>query len=246
MRLLYLDESGNTGTDFNNKHQPFFVLTGVCVEDKKWHEINDYFEEEMKKISPLFESEEIHANKLFNSNSESIFDKNPWQNNLEILEKLVTLISTLNIPITSAKILKKNYEKHFGNNIIDPYLYSFVVIYEKFNDFLKEVNDYGIVFCDELKNMENSLELLYPKLRISNKNIIEKTFYLNSKSNNFVQIADICSFYINKYNCIKNNFSTMSEFKKQHCIKMYEKLNNTILGKNQSFVPFEKIDFYFK
>ena len=223
MRLLYLDESGNTGTDFSNKQQPFFVLTGVCVEDKKWHEINDYFEEEKKKICSLFENEEIHANQLFNSNSKSVFDKNPWIDNLEILEKLVTLISTLDIPITSTKILKQTYKKHFGNNIVDPYLYSFVVIYEKFNNILKEVNDYGIVFCDELKSMENSLEILYPKLRITNKNIIEKTFYLNSNKNNFVQIADVCSFYINKYNCIKNNFSTMSEFKQQHCIKYCRK-----------------------
>ena len=45
--------------------------------------------------------------------------------------------------------------------------------------------------------MEQSLEFLYPKLKIDNKNIIEKTFYLNSKKNNFIQIADICSFYIN-------------------------------------------------
>ena len=35
MKLLYLDESGSTGTDLENKQQPFFVLAGVYVEDKK-------------------------------------------------------------------------------------------------------------------------------------------------------------------------------------------------------------------
>ena len=246
MYLLYLDESGSTGIDFDNKQQPYFVLAGVCIEDKNWHKINDYFQKEKIKICSLFKTEEIHTNNLFNSNSDSVFDKNPWQTNFEILENLVTLISTLDVPVTSAKIFKQDYKKHFGDNIVDPYLYSFVAIYEKFNTFLKENNDYGIVFCDELKKMENSLEILYPKLRDSNKNIIEKTFYLNSKKNNFVQIADICSFYINKYNCIQSNLSTMSEFKKQHCIKMYSKLNNSILGKNKSSIPFDKIDFYFK
>ena len=94
--------------------------------------------------------------------------------------------------------------------------------------------------------MQNNLEVLYPKLTSVNKNIIEKTFYLNSKKNNFVQIADICSFYINKYNCIQKNLSTMDSFKTQHCIKMYEKLNNSIFGQNRASVPFDKIDIYFK
>ena len=135
MSLLYLDESGSTGTDFNNKQQPYFVLAGVCVEDKNWHTVNDYFEEEKIKICPLFKNVEIHTNELFNSNPKSAFYQNPWKYNFEILEKLVNLISTLNIPVTSARILKQAYAKHFGNNIVDPYLYSFAIIYEKFNDF---------------------------------------------------------------------------------------------------------------
>lgn len=62
--------------------------------------------------------------------------------------------------------------------------------------------------------MEKSLEILYPHLKIDNKNIIEKTFYLNSQKNNFIQIADVCSFYINKYYCIKYNQSSMDNIKK--------------------------------
>ncbi len=94
--------------------------------------------------------------------------------------------------------------------------------------------------------MEKSLEVLYPKLQLNNKNIIERTFYLDSKKNNFIQIADICSFYINKYNCIKNNYSTMDNFKKNHCINMYEKLFNSVIGKNHSFVVLEDYDSYFE
>lgn len=54
-------------------------------------------------------------------------------------------------------------------------------MYEKFNNALVRLNDYGIIFCGELKKMEDSLKFLYPKLKIDNKNVIEKSFYLNSK-----------------------------------------------------------------
>ena len=94
--------------------------------------------------------------------------------------------------------------------------------------------------------MEKSLEVLYPKLQINNKNIIEKTFYLNSKQNNFIQIADICSFYINKFNCIQNNYSTMDIFKKDHCINMYKKLSNSVINQSFNFSILENQDEYFE
>lgn len=73
--------------------------------------------------------------------------------------------------------------------------------------------------------MKESLNILYPELKKNNKNIIEKTFYLDSKENNFIQIADFCSFYINKYECIENSLSTMDEYKKEHCLKVFKKIS---------------------
>lgn len=246
MRLLYIDESGSTGTDLDNKKQPFFVLAGVCIADKDWHQVNDYFEKEKIKIYPDFKNIEIHTNELFNSNPKSVFYKNYWKDNFTILEKLVDLVSKLNIKVTNAVILKKTYKKHFGGNIIvDPYLFSYAALYENFNTFLSKHKDYGIVFCDELKSMEESLEFLYPRLKIDNTNIIEKTFYLNSKKNNFIQIADLCSFYINKYNCIKRNLSTMDTFKTEHCINMYNKLSS-LFGDNTKSLILEDLDSYFE
>ena len=40
MYILYADESGNTGTDFDNSQQPIFVLGSVLVNENNWHNIN--------------------------------------------------------------------------------------------------------------------------------------------------------------------------------------------------------------
>lgn len=246
MYLMYMDESGSTGIDLDNKNQPFFVLTGVCVNAKNWHKINDFFEEEKIKIYPDFSNIEIHTNELYNSNPKSVFYKNDWKFNFSILEKIVELISKLDIKVSIATVYKPRYKKHFGNNIVvDPYLYSFAILYEKFNNFLINNKDYGIIFCDELKNMESSLEIMYPKLKQENKNVIEKTFYLNSKKNNFIQIADVCSFYINKYNCIKKGIHTMDSFKTQHCLQMYDKLS-TKFGNIAGYVNISDYENYLK
>ena len=73
--------------------------------------------------------------------------------------------------------------------------------------------------------MKESLNILYPMLKQKHTHIIEKTFYLDSKENNYIQIADICSFYINKYECIINGLSTMDNYKKEHCLRVYKKLS---------------------
>lgn len=246
MELFYIDESGSTGLDLDNRNQPFFVLAGIGVEDKKWHEINNFFEKEKIRIYPDFKNLEIHTNELFNSNPNSPFYKNYWKDNFTILEKLVDLVSNLDVTLSHSLIYKKVYKKHFGNNIIvDPYLYSFAIMYSKFNKYLEKNNNYGILFCDELKSMENSLQILYPRLKIENKNIIEKTFYLDSKKSNFIQIVDICSFYINKYHCITNNLSTMDNFKKEHCLRMYNKISKLIPNNIQE-INYEEFDNYFK
>ncbi len=246
MYLMYLDESGNTGLDLDNKHQPFFVLAGISVLDKNWHEINDYFEREKLKIYPDLKNIEIHTNELFNTNKKSPFYKNSWQYNLQIAENIVDLISSLNINLFSAVIHKSSHKEYFGNNIaVDPYLYSFAVTYEQINNYLKTNNNYGIIFCDEIKKMEKGLKILYPKLKENNRNIIEKTFYLDSKKNNFIQIADVYSFYINKYNCITSNSSTMDILKKEHCIKMFNKIQKLYNHKPDIYIPYNDFDKYF-
>ena len=229
MYLLYADESGNTGTDYLNKQQPYFVLAGIKVKDSDWHKVNNKFQKEKLKICPEFENYEIHASELFNAPKKSIFNKYSWQENLKILEKIVDLTIDLELSlfyiVLDKKVLKKNISSILSSNIqINPYLFGFSGIYSTFNRFLLNNNDYGIIFCDEMNNISNDLELLYPKLIKENSNIIEKSFYVDSKRSNFIQIADICALYINKYFCITKGNISYNDIKKEHCIKMYNKI----------------------
>lgn len=254
MYLMYADESGNTGTDLDNKSQPVLSLAGIVIEDNKWHKVNDFFEAEKIKIYPEFKSYEIHASELFNPPKSSIFNKYPWEDNLRALEKIVDLILACNIKLYYTSIYKPAFKKHllhtFGDNIkIDPYLYAFSLNYNHFNEDMEKLNSYGIVFSDDLQNITQSIELLYPKLVCNNKNIIEKSFYLDSKKNNFIQIADICALYINKFICIRENYCRYNAIKEKHCVLMYEKimtLCENYIEKNISFEEQLTLDNLFK
>lgn len=241
MYILYADESGNTGTDYENKEQPIFVLGSLIVEDKKWHKINKIFNEGKIKIASVLEYTEIHAVDLFNSSKKSIFNNFDWKENLNIIEKLIDLILTLDISFQYIAIDKKNFKRSlnntFGNSIrIDPYIYAFGLLYDKISDYLKSQKDKGLIFLDDIITIPEQLRNIYPILSKENSTIIENAMFLKSKDTNFIQIADIYSFYINKYLSIKNEYKKYSVIKQQHCIDMYQKLSTKTNFMNSKFL----------
>lgn len=241
MYILYADESGNTGTDYDNKEQPIFVLGGLIVEDKKWHKINAVFNREKIIISPLLEHIEIHANELFNSSKKSVFDKNDWKENLKIIEQLVDLILSLDISFQYIAIDKKLF-KHSINNIfrnsikIDPYVYAFGLLYNKISNYISYKKQKGLIFLDDILSIPEKLHTIYPSLSKNNTAIIENAMFLKSKNTNFIQIADIYSFYVNKYFSIQRNYKKYSDVKQQHCIDMYNKLSSKTNFANCEFL----------
>lgn len=253
MHILYADESGNTGTDYDNKEQPIFVLGGLIIEDKKWHEINETFNKEKVKISPLLEHTEIHASELFNSSKKSIFDQFNWKENLHVAERLVELIVSLDISFQfiaiDKKIFKRSLNDVFGNQIkIDPYIYAFGLLYDKISNYLKSKNDNGLIFLDDILTIPEQLSNIYPVISKNNSTIIEKAMFFKSKDTNFIQIADIYSFYINKYFSITKNYKKYSEEKENHCIAMYKKLSSKTNFINSEFlvkyIPFKEEKYY--
>ena len=242
MYLLYADESGNTGVDYDNPQQKIFTLAGVTLPDKDWYVLNNEIQKRKSKISSDLINYEIHTNDIFqgSKNEEKGFDfrKNSIDKNLSILEQLVDMVVDFNMPIFSVVIHKPNFKKFItkthGNSLkIDPYLYAFSFLSIDYNTYLIKKKENGMILLDENNNIVDSLDSLYSKL-LSDKfendtsNIIENALFLESKKNNFIQIADLCNFYINKYYTINWFHPLVNQKKNQHCILMYNKLRHLI------------------
>ncbi len=214
MYLMYLDESGNTGTDYDNKQQPIFVLGGFTIKIK---------------LSSHFENNEIHANEIFSPSHNSFFHIKQWLKNLELLNNLVDLILGLDINFRYIAIDKKDFkaalQQRVSNYIkIDPYIYAFCTLYQYMSEYFKKNNEKGIIFLDEILNIPKYLNVIYPELSLNDTSIIEQALFLKSKDTNFIQIADIYSFYVCQYLNIKKGYKKYSDLKTNHCINNYNKL----------------------
>lgn len=234
MYLMYADESGNTGTDLDNKQQPIFILGGPLVKDTNWHKINHIFDQKKVNICSYFKENEIHTHEIFNSSKNSFFDKQNWEENLKILEKLVCLILELDITFQYVAIDKKNFKQmiidKFGESIlVDPYIYAYFQLSCELRKYLSSINETGIILLDELIKMDSQLPILETTFDINiSDTTIENPFFVKSDSTNFIQIADIFAFYMNKYFCIKNGYKKYSDVKEKHCVDMFNMLSKNV------------------
>ncbi len=238
MYLMYADESGNTGMDLDNKQQPIFVLAGVLVQDKKWHEINNYFNLEKIKIWDLFETNEIHTADIFSPRRKSAFRQDNWIKNIKILEQLVNLILELDISVMYIAIDKKQFKKSIQSSLnaplkINPYLYSFTNLYNDISKKLCNEKNNGLIFLDDILTIPSQLHNIYPSLSKNNQTMIEEAIFVKSNYSNFIQIADVFAFYIEKYFSLKKGYKQYSEIKNTHCFEMYTKLSKKFLTSNK-------------
>lgn len=253
MYLMYADESGNTGTDYDNKQQPIFVLAGILVKDDNWHSINEKINKEKIKILPILENVEIHTNELFNSSKKSIFNQFEWKHNFTTLEKIIDLILDLDISAQFIAIDKKGFKKsintYFENTLkIDPYIYSFGLLYDNVSELLYKKNNKGMIFLDDILTIPSQIHNIYPILSKNNCTMIEEAMFIKSQNTNFIQIADVFAFYIEKYFSITNGYKKYSAIKEEHCLHMYNKLCNKINFQKSDFlaeyIPLKEKEYY--
>ena len=102
------------------------------------------------------------------------------------------------------------------------------MLYDFVSDILVQHNNKGIIFLDNILTIPSTLHNIYPILSQNNNTMIEEAMFLNSKNSNFIQIADIFAFYIEKFFSINKGYKKYSVIKEEHCLKMYKKLNRLI------------------
>lgn len=166
------------------------------------------------------------------------------EGNLHILEQLIDCVVEMELPIISLSLKKQKVKsfcmKKYGNTIkIDPYLIAFPYITYCFNYYVKSKNSNGIIFLDEQSSLISNIDSVMNGLKsisckkmeeIKVTNIIEKALFLKSSHSNFVQIADLCNFYINRFETEVFSNKHSKNIRTEHVRQMYQKLKPLIVA----------------
>ena len=205
MHLIYLDESGNTGNNPADPHQPIFLLCALVLPEARWLEVESAL---VAKIEQFFpdrpDNFEVHANEIINPRG--YFRSFSIAHRLEFMEAWLTVAKSFELKLIHRAIAKKRYARwlhsFFGPGVvINPHNVAFLLISQVVNDYLKQApgSPLGILIADEnhevMPDVEKSIRLLRGAtgaLHLSQ--IIEKGFFIESRKSLMLQLCDVCAY----------------------------------------------------
>lgn len=214
MYLLYADESGS----LTDPSQPFFILSGIAIFDRKTH----WVEKDLIAISKRFQPADPFRIEFHGSPMRS--GKEDWRgipaaDRIKAAQDVLALCKTHNIRIFASIIDKR---KASGIDILES---SFEQLSSRFDMFLtrchrKGDSQRGIMILDK-SSTEIQIQNLSREFKHNGhtwgslKNFSEVPLFIDSKASKLMQLADLVAFamkrhYANNddilYNVIKDCF----------------------------------------
>jgi len=206
MYYLYLDESGETGIDYQNKEQPYFCIAGFIIKEDQLSNLEADMQG-LKNVIGFADDEEIHMKSMRKPERLSLLYEELWP----IIEN--NRIGIVNTGFNKAELdqmLAFNGKKlvrfeEISTKII-PYVYGAYLSMLKFNHFLKEKKSLGRIFFDEKIHGPLRVEKVF--MKFFNKELLGEPIswemisieHLDSQQNLFIQLADVLAYTINKAN----------------------------------------------
>jgi hypothetical protein len=211
MYLIYFDESGNSGNNLADPQQPVFVLGALIVHESVWQGVEVDLEASLNRhvTSPRSTTFEVHAGDL--RQGTGAFKGIPMASRIALRDEWMSIAARHELRFIYRAITKARYERWmksaFGSNItVNPHLAAFSLVAQVANNYLRTLSEeaLGIIISDENHEVVDDLERFLKLLRAESgilrlDRIIEKGFFIDSKTSLLIQLADLCTLHARKY-----------------------------------------------
>lgn len=208
MKLFYLDDSGSSGLNLDDKEQPLFVLGGIVIDDSQWRKV----EQEVQSLKDTYGIGECEIHALEIANGKGAFKDWSYDKKQEFITKCLQLIPKLGLTAIHFNVVKSNYKRYFERFSkahqqmvkIPPYIIAYSYILQIAERYLQAQKANGILIADEQDThliANDTLKVLRainePEIKVFR--IVEKSFFTSSKDSNLLQLADIFVYYVKRY-----------------------------------------------
>lgn len=205
MKLIYIDEAGNTGTKAD-PDQPIHMIGALIVDQSKIRSIelrlNALAEVCVEKLSEAGQTAsadqiEFHGAEIFSG--KKVFAHIKPGDRVEICSDLIEICKAEEAVFGSCSI---NKMKLWGGH---PHLRCFQFTLERIQDYLMAVDDLGLLVADEHRELEEEIlrDLAFSK-HVSTqwgwrpttiKNVVDTVHFVKSKHNRLVQACDVLTYF---------------------------------------------------
>lgn len=215
MYLIYLDESGNSGSNLNDPAQPIHYIGAIIIHSSQWLAIEQQVEQLVTDIGIVGlarENFEFHAQDLFRG--KGLFRGWDATTRFDIFERLLQIVVNNNLPIIYAGIRKAQLQAKYVNPA-DPHDLAFLLCAERVERWFCDNagTETGLYIADETKakmSMKTSLRS-YRRIGIQLgrpsrlEHVIDTIHFADSRETFPIQPIDCCIYAIKRKKENKKN-----------------------------------------
>jgi len=223
MHFFYLDESGDTGRNLNDPHQPVFVLGGVSIRDKGWNESQKLFTSTIEQFldTELPDNFELHADDLLSPEGDGFFAGIEMERRCKLALTVLNILQERSHGVHYLAIDKKKLREADELNMVlsynprRPYLLAFDFMINYIHWFVKEKlgrSARGMIILDKKENYHDDIERIMRHRRYAGpkahrlKWIVEFSYPIDSKKNPMIQFSDLVIYCIRRFIELENGY----------------------------------------
>jgi len=233
MKLIYIDDSGNTGKKLDDDLQPLFLLGGFIIDENIWKKVD----KQIDKIKNKYEIDtlEIHSIDILNGAKGTPYKEWTYIKKLEFFEDILTIIKKFKLQVIYFSVKKSNFRAYFqakyGKDFeqqfaISPYLLAFSYILQISDSYLRSEGSNGMLILDEQDEWKkpanktfNLLRTLVEEPEVKIEKLLDRSFFVDSSESNMIQLADVIAYTTKRY--LEIEIKKISESKKKERTKLY-------------------------
>jgi hypothetical protein len=215
MHFFYVDESGDTGRNLMDAHQPIMVLGGISVRDGGWNTTAEEFEGLVHdffngSVPPDFE---LHAIDLLSPNGDGHFAGHSLEERCGFVHQVLNLLDNRNhgvhfVALDKRKVHSVQCVVPLAFDPSQPYLLGFdylITLIEWYTKTRLGSSARAMVIADEKEDHADAVErIVRNRRREGPKNhrvkwVVEITYPVDSKRNPMIQISDLVIYLVRRF-----------------------------------------------
>lgn len=230
MYYVFSDESGQSGTDYEDRDQPVLCHTAVIIDET----LMPKFENETCKLLKKFnlpENQEIHAYPCISGIGG--FQRLNKNQRHDLLKKFIHIGVNLVFKIHYIPMLKSFVKQSIRENAekagLDPFMITFmylIIIIDKYFEHIQNENyKYFYDTTDNYrKKINKAIHLLknIPQDSLRINNMIGNPEETDSKISRPIQLSDVIAYYLNRHRQLEVGTFKHRESLEKHRVKIFE------------------------
>lgn len=208
MWLAYVDESGNTGTNLKDPHQPIHWMAAVLVPEDQILTIRRALDGIVASVNNVDDNEELHGSELFGG-------EGPWRGvppaeRIRVYEEALVLLGDNGCEVAHASVDKRNMYST-SRRALHPHIVAFQFLAEKLQRHVRSQTDpmkqRALIVADEnhendhyqlqlLRNMQDGAGGIGKSVPLTN--IVDTVHFVESRLNRGVQLVDLVAYALNR------------------------------------------------